>query len=347
MDIVIEPNYDKNRHELSQIVPIRTPYTILIEVTRVCNFSCYYCMHSTKNDPNGEYEKIKLRWDEMPLALFHKISKEISQMKPQPKRVLLLGLGEPLMNTEILNMIKTLRKDGFTGRIDLITNGSMINEKMADLLIGSGLSKILISLQGINSEAYKKNCGYNINFEEFVNNLTYLYKNKGKMQIYIKVIDCMLDTKEEKEYFYNVFGKISDTCNIEHLIVNQLQMGDHNGKVNHRRNIHNEKILNRDICPMPFYQIQIFLDGTVLPCPISGISKDLAIGDANTQSLMDIWNGNRRKIFLETMLTKKRSIYEPCRNCESIHCISVEEENLDNNSEKILERMEKYYGVRD
>ena len=346
MGYTIKPNYDTNRKELGKVLPVDTPYTVFIEITRTCNFKCYYCMHSTKGIPGGEFEKNKLIVDHMPFELFKDISKQICAMNPQPKRVLLLGLGEPFMYPYIIEGIKQLRKDGYLGRLDMITNASLIDKAMADKLVSSGLSKLIISLQGMDEITYKEVCGYKINFDEFVQNLKYLYENRGDMHIYIKIMDNMLHSEEDKKSFFEIFGSISDTCNIEHLVVNQVQMGDHDGKVDHLLNIHSDEILPMEICSKPFYQIQIYPDGDVLACPISGAPKVFTIGNVYEESLMEIWNGSRRRNVLEKFLRDRKLAYGPCEICESIHCVSRPEEIIDNHVDEIRERMEKYYGIR-
>jgi len=303
-------------------------------------------MQSTRDDETGSYKQIKLKKNNIDINLFNRISKEVAEMNPQPKRVLIQGLGEALINKQLPQMIRQLRNDGFMGRIDIVTNGSLFNKENVKEIIDAGISKIIISLQGMTAEAYKENCQYEIDFEEFVSNLTYLYENRKNAHVYIKIIDIMLKSEEERERFFDIFGNISDTCNIEHLIVNQSQMGDHGGRVDHRLILHNEPILERDICPMPFYLMQIFLDGTVLACPITGAVKQLEIGHLKEQTLMEIWNGKRRRNLLEAMLKKTRYGLSSCKECECLHNISDERENLDCSREEILKRMEAYYGIR-
>ena len=101
MTIKIKPNYDDNRNNLADVVPLNAPYTVVIEITRFCNFKCYYCMHSTRDDAEGSYNRIKLEKNNIDMTLFNRISKEITEMNPQPKRVLIQGLGEPLINKEL------------------------------------------------------------------------------------------------------------------------------------------------------------------------------------------------------------------------------------------------------
>ncbi|WDC83282.1 SPASM domain-containing protein [Caloramator sp. mosi_1] len=164
------------------------------------------------------------------------------------------------------------------------------------MLIKAGTTRIQISLQGLHSEKYKQVSNVNINFDEIYNNISYLYKNKNQCTVFVKIIDALLESKEDEEKFYNLFGEICDQMYIEHLITLQQQMGDHNGRADDSRNLNNEKVEFRYVCPVIFYMIQIDVDGNVFPCPVGGLPKNFAIGNIKEQPLTEIWNSKKEKI---------------------------------------------------
>ena len=53
----IKPNYDTNRKKLADVIPLPAPFTVYIEQTKYCNFKCFYCIHSTSDEENGEFQK--------------------------------------------------------------------------------------------------------------------------------------------------------------------------------------------------------------------------------------------------------------------------------------------------
>ena len=51
----IKPNYDTKRKKLAEIIPLAHPFTVYIEQTKYCNFKCFYCIHSTRDEADGEF----------------------------------------------------------------------------------------------------------------------------------------------------------------------------------------------------------------------------------------------------------------------------------------------------
>jgi len=76
------------------------------------------------------------------------------------------GQGEPLINKDIPVMVKMAKDAEIAERVEIISNGSLLDKTMSDRLIEAGLDTLRISLQGLNSKKYKDICGANINFDD-------------------------------------------------------------------------------------------------------------------------------------------------------------------------------------
>ena len=64
--------------------------------------------------------------------------------------------GEPLCNPNLAKMIGYAKSQSVAGKIDIISNGILFDKNKVDEIIGSGVDTIRISLQGLDSESYKK-----------------------------------------------------------------------------------------------------------------------------------------------------------------------------------------------
>jgi len=332
-----KPRYDTKRQRLKDIIPLAAPFTILIEPTRYCNFKCFYCLHSTRGIENGEFKKTGYAIKHMDFSLYKKCLNDISEFTEKPKRIVFSGLGEPLMNPAIVDMIELANKMNIAQKIDLITNASLLTPKLSDALISAGMTGIQISLQGLDAMRYKEVSGMRVNFDRLIENLNYLYSNKGNCSVFIKIIDALLDGEQDKERFFTIFGEVCDQIFIEHLITLQHQMGDLNGKADNSKNFNNEPTVNREVCPVIFYILQIGADGDVFPCPVSGLPKDFSMGDVNVSPLNDIWNGEKRKSLMRSHLNFCRKKMPVCSECEALTCIIDENEYLDNEAQRLIQ----------
>lgn len=325
----IKPSYDTNRQKLADIIPLEAPFGMYIEPTRKCNFKCFYCMHSTRNIVGGELEQTGFAIENMSDELYDKLVADIMSMPELPKRICFSGLGDPLMNPKIPEMVKKLRDVGFKGRVDLLTNGALLTPRISDALIAAGLSRIQISIQGLDSQAYQEVCGVPVDISRLVENLKYFYEHKQDTTIFIKIIDSLLKNKAEEEKFFAIFSSICDTIFIEHLVIMQQQMGDHGGKVDATKNLNGEEVAPRLVCGVMFYFLQVNIDGETFPCSTPGLPNSFSMGNAYQKTLSEIWQDLPRNQLMRTNLIDGYRKIPTCSTCSSVICIAQDEEYLD------------------
>ena len=334
----VKSSVDKNRTILREVVPLNSPLSMYIEPTRICNFKCFYCMHSTRGDENGALEKTGFKLEHMDMELYAKLVKEIMEFPTTPKRVCFSGLGEPLTNKRLPDMIRMLREAGFEGRIDVISNGSLLTPEMSDALVAAGLSRIQISVQGLSTEKYKEICGVPVDMEKLKDNIRYFYEHKGNATIYVKIIDSILESKEDEKLFYDMFGNICDTIYIEHLVIMEQQMGDHGREVDTTRNLMGEVVEKRFVCGVMFYFLQVNIDGETFPCSTPGLPNSFSMGCAKEKTLLKIWNDRKRNGLIRKNLKDGYASIPACALCSSCIAIADDSEYLDDCREEILER---------
>ncbi|MBU3176435.1 radical SAM protein [Clostridium estertheticum] len=337
MKAELKPYYDTDRKKLADIIPLSHPFTVYIEQTRVCNFKCFYCIHSTRDILGGEFEKLGHTIKHMEFKMYEEIIKQLSEFPTGIKRIVFSGLGEPLMNPRLPEMVKLAVEAQIADRVEVITNGVLLTPKVSDKLIEAGITNINVSIQGISADQYKKTCGTSIDFDRFISNLTYLYNHRKDTQIYIKAIDATLKSKEDEQLFFEIFGSISDRIYIEHLIVMQQQMDELKGIVDGTKNFYNEELdVNRKVCAQAFYFLQVGCDYDTFPCPNPGLPKSLSMGNMKENTLLEIWNGAKRKKLLRTMLEFNKDSIPECNSCKTFNCINNPLENLDEDAQNLV-----------
>ncbi len=309
----IKPSFQTERQELAKILPIDTPFTVIADISDVCNFKCNYCFRGNVSDVKTEYyRKNKL----MSFDMFKKV---VDQCKSFPKRIKRFSLsheGESLVHPNFVEMVNYAKEMDFADCIEIHTNASLLTEEYAKKISKSGLDRIIISIQGLTGEKYKNICDVNLDFEKFYNNLKTLYENKTKLHMSIKIVDIALDDGEDK-LFYEKFSKISDDIFIETII--PLWDGIKYENVTKKdlsfttKNKYGNDYKEQLCCPLIFYTINVLPDGTIFPC--TNLEPPFILGNINEITLLQAWNSNKRKKFLIEQLKNTRKNHEVCKKC--------------------------------
>lgn len=337
----VKPSYDTKRQKLSEVIPLDSPLSMYIEPTRTCNFKCFYCMHSTRGEKDGILDRTGFRLAHMDMELFKKLADEIIAFPTPVKRVCFSGLGEPLMNPRLPEMIRMLRNAGFAGRIDVISNGALLTHELSDALISAGLNRLQISIQGLDRQQYQENCGTAVDVEKLMAELDYFHqKARGtKASLFVKIIDIMLKSEADRDRFFEMFSSLCDTIFVEHLVIMEQQMGDHGGRADHTRNLNGEYVEKRMVCGVMFYFLQVNIDGETFPCSTPGLPNSFSMGCAKTNTLQEIWNGPVRKALMCKNLRDGYAEIPACSECSSCIAIADDTEYLDDCREEMLARI--------
>ncbi len=114
---------------------------IYVEPTSVCNLKCRMCIRNVWNETTGS----------MSDAVFDRILEGIRSCAPPPS-VIFGGFGEPLAHHGIVDMVSQTKAE--RARVEIITNGTLLNEACAQDLIDAGLDRLWVSLDGAQPEGY-------------------------------------------------------------------------------------------------------------------------------------------------------------------------------------------------
>jgi MoaA/NifB/PqqE/SkfB family radical SAM enzyme len=140
-------NYLKLRFSYSLSVLRGKPYfhgapmAVSIEPTTACNLRCPECPSGTGTlkRPGG---KLSLKQFETILA----------KLPTQTSWLTFYFQGEPYLNRDFPEMVKLAKKRRMF--VSTSTNGHFLDEETARKTIGSGLDKIIISIDGADAETY-------------------------------------------------------------------------------------------------------------------------------------------------------------------------------------------------
>lgn len=309
------------RSLLADVIPLDAPYSLICETSQVCNIKCNYCMQSfIKRD----HRQI------MSLSTFGELCEQIGEFG-KIKKVNLAGWGEPLVNKELPNMVQHLSQMNIVENIDIVTNGLLLTRILSEKLISAGTDYIRISLQGMTSEKYEEICGKKIDFQDFVDNIRFLYENKGDCQIYVKICDIALSPGEE-ELFYKTFEDITDRMLIE-TIRPMFQENKQDGRTVSKFGIDHPPVM---VCPTPFYMLDILATGEITAC--CSYYRPNCLGTIYNASLKNVWNGEEMQKLRMMLLDGNRqeqSEYPVCKNCLMADAILTPGDFLDDRADEI------------
>lgn len=114
---------------------------VYVEPTTACNLRCRTCIRNVWDEPIGY----------MTAGTFARVAAGV-QALPHPPTVVFGGLGEPLVHPDILDMLRQAKRA--EARVELITNGVLLDDACARALIDLGLDGLWVSLDGASPECY-------------------------------------------------------------------------------------------------------------------------------------------------------------------------------------------------
>lgn len=328
----IKPICGLERVKLSEAIPLTTPFSLFVFPTTLCNFKCSYCAHSLgRNSFKSIYD---VEMQNMSMETYGRVLHQAKQFPDTFKMLSLTGHGEPLLNRNLSKMIQMAKQSKIAERIEIITNASLLTHQLSDELIDAGLDTLRISLQGLSTEKYKEICAADINFEELIENINYFYNRKRECSVFVKILDVSLEAGEE-ELFYKIFSDISDRMYIEKCrpVYDGVDYGTKSLPLEDRYGRKHEK---RDVCPFPFFMLGIFPNGDVEPC--DALYKPVVLGNVNSETLLDMWYGEKLNSFRILQLNKQRNITR-CALCCAPDDVAHPEDVLDYDTDRIKAKL--------
>lgn len=279
------------RSVLSQCIPLDTPYTIIVCPIYACNFRCKYCLYSLPETIRPHVPKEK----RLGFELFKKMIDDMKSFEQKIKVLNFCGLGEPLLEPELPNMIQYAAQKKVADTIEVISNGMLLSHEMSEKIVSSGLTRLKISIQGLDEETYHEFSQVKIDFEKFVEQIRYFYEHRRNVKLYLKIMDAELGDHSEQDFF-ELFGDICDDISVEHLVpasekIDYKQISDSNFDMT----VNGNQRSNYRVCPRPFFVMNVHSDGYVDPCCTVDVPGFM--GNIKNESIVDIWNGKKFNSF--------------------------------------------------
>nr|WP_312291554.1 radical SAM protein [Clostridium chromiireducens] len=280
---------------------------VYIEITNVCNLSCNFCPKTSR----------KLKF--MDKKSFEHIAKSI---KPYTDHIYLHLMGEPLLNKELQNFLNVSNE--YLLKVNITTNGTLINEVKEILLNAPALRQVNISLHSF--EANEEN----IDFNEYIDGVIKFVKEATeKTNIICSLRLWNLDTKysASNNMNFDILKLLEQEFDVEANIKESLK---EKNSFKLKNNVYLsmgekfkwpslkvEELGERAFCYGLRDQIGILVDGTVVPCCLDS-DGSIPLGNVFENSLEEILNSNRAKSMYEGFSGRK-AVEDLCKRCGFIN----------------------------
>ena len=288
------------------------PLHLDIEITSYCNLACPMCPRTHRVEL-GKWENRMMK--------FETFKKIIDEGADKGLRAINLNnFGESFYNKNIIKMIEYAKSRGVLD-IMLHTNGTVMDENLAEQVIKSGLDRIIFSVDSISKDIYEK-IRINAKFEDTVEKVKTFYKVKEKLNAKKPIIRVSMVRMKENDHeakdFEKFWGPYADE-----ITYTDYRNQDGLDKVD--RYTRSRKENKSYSCPALWQRLTINATGEVTAC-CRDAGKRLTLGkleEKNNSSLTDIWNGKNLKEARNLHEQKKAYLIDACNGCDHIRGMIV------------------------
>ncbi len=270
------------------------PVEYIVETTAKCNLYCPMCPRETHKQPKAD----------MADEIFHWL---VAESARTAEHMMLIGLGEPLMDVKIFDRIEYCERHNVSTLLS--TNGTFLDEKMAERLLATPLEHITLSFDGATRESfeyYRKGARFEKVRENFVRFARMKKARGAKVQIVVQMVR-MERNAGEVEAFLKFWQEVPgvDQVRIKEDETNLMRPGAGHATSDWKRPCH---YLWRG----PMYVKQ---DGGVYPCCQSYMLDGEPLGNAGTTPLRDLWNSAAMRRMRELHVAGRASEIDICSRC--------------------------------
>jgi len=331
----VDPRRYHESVEARDIVAVRPPVCLYLEVTNRCNLLCTTCPRT--------YEELEppadMSWD-----LFTSIVDQV----PDLARAVLHGIGEPMLVKSLPRMVSYLTDRGVYTLFN--TNGTVLGERRGHALIEAGLDELRVSLDASNAKSFKGIRGKNY-FNRILKNVRAfidLQEREGYAKPRVSAwLTGLKETMQELPAFVRVAAEIGvkevylqrlvyfdrdrigiarpDQALFERMTREESQYLKEAEELARSLGITFSasgaasepgiSLINTEggspwsLCRRPWSLMYFTANGRALPCCIAPFSQhgyeNYTLGDATQETLREIWNGPAYRDFRAALLSDR------------------------------------------
>ncbi|HET7883412.1 MAG TPA: radical SAM protein [Acetobacteraceae bacterium] len=316
------------------------PVCLYLEVTNRCNLLCETCPRTFETlEPPAD-----MSWE-----LFTSIVDQV----PDVARVVLHGVGEPMLVRALPRMIRYLKNRGIYVLFN--TNGTLLAPKKHQALIDTGLDELRVSLDAADAKSFLAVRGKDF-FARIVRNVRGFTEHQHATGATAPRVSLWLTGLKETIDQLPAFVRLADTMHVREVYLQRLVYDDAgyglarsgsslfealrdeeseairqatalatglgitldaSGATEPGLSLRQDAAQSWSACRRPWSLMYFTAHGRALPCCIAPFSArgydSYTLGDATQQTLREIWNGTAYQHFRAALLSDTPP--RPCSGC--------------------------------
>jgi len=293
----------------------RSPVLVNIELTNNCPMKCVMCVRT--NNMTRELGFVDF-------ITFKSLIDQYVSLSPEDARsqdTWLHHFGESLMHPEFGQLISYAVAKGV--RACMSINPIMLTPSIADDLLGSGISKLIISLDGHDNDSFQKIRGVKNLYEKSKANLLEFLRKKVELGVQTHIVLSMINfglntnsIEQQRAYWESLPG-------IDEFMAKPISLWS--GDAADVNELLDERVDNQALrlrystpaCNVPWESMCMTWEGDIVPCCFD-YDKKYSLGNIKEKTLAEIWNGERMRALRREFITNNVS-NALCRNCPILY----------------------------
>jgi radical SAM protein with 4Fe4S-binding SPASM domain len=299
-----------------------------LALTYDCNLRCKFCYAGCNctSNPVGTGDELTLKGFK---AIIDKIYKEA-----KVPSISFTG-GEPTLRPNLLvSCIEYAKTLGM--RVNLITNGTQVDQKLGHRLLKAGLDSAQVSVEGVTAEVHDSIVQCKGAFVKSINAVrifkdlgihvhTNTTLNKQNADECIQMPEFVKTTLGLPRFSMNLIIPTGSSSMNDNLVIRYSEVGNYIRRIKENSNKHNVEFMWYSPIPMCIFNtitnelgnkgcaacdglLSVAPNGDVLPCA----SYDQPVGNMAHKPFAEIWKGSPASYF-----KNKQFAHEQCTSCDS------------------------------
>lgn len=287
------------------------PVSYSIEPTNYCNLQCPEC-------PSGLGELTR------PLGLLklNDFKDFIDQIRSKGFYIQLYFQGEPYINKNLPQMIKYAQENNVY--VSISTNGLLISNKNADVILENAPDKLIFSIDGLDEETYQ-NYRVGGTFKKADSGLKLLLKRKNELGRKRPFIELQFIVMKQNEHQIETVLEYGKEAGVDKVVLKTMQVSSYENGLRFlpksqkysRYNIHDGKIeiknKLRNHCFALWRTSVMTWDGKIVSCCFDKDAK-YELGNLKNLPFEKIWKSDLYNEFRKGILDNRKGL-DICNNC--------------------------------